>query len=331
MPGKTSAIGMCWLITVTLFAACRAERPEPVVLVYAGRLPGYADALAAIINETGTRTIVARSDSVMRALANLPQVRCIVVPALNPSDFDFLRQFTPVLQRHFEEGGSLVGLSAACSMELKGLATSVFPIRGNSTGKGKTIGGIYGSTYVLSEALEGITEGLPASFVITQSDYTYQSGATGPIPPSSDLGRLSVLYREESTGIPMVVALERGGGGRSVSLPGCYVAVVERLPFYWGKLVAQTEFRELFRRCVAWAMAGSKRYDQLSQSWEESLKAEAERRSQIVEAGRQSQAKSRQRRLLILVGLWAAGLVFQGFLVVRFILPRMKRPIPASG
>ncbi|TLN03327.1 hypothetical protein FDZ71_12595 [bacterium] len=73
-------------------------------------------------------------------------------------------------------------------------------------------------------------------------------------------------------------------------------------------------------------MAGSKRHDQLAQSWEQSLKAEAERRSQIAEVGEQAQAKSRQRRLLLLVGLWAIGLVFQGFLIVRFIVPRMRGP-----
>lgn len=326
MLGKTHLISAAGLVLVLLYAGCHAEELEPVVLVYAGRLPGYADALAGIINETGTRTIVARCDTLMRVLANLPQVTCIIVPALNPSDFDFLREFAPVLQRHFEEGGSLVGLSASCSMDLKGLATTIFPIRGNSTGKGKSIGGVYGSSYVLSDALEEITSGLPSKFVITQSDYTYQSGATGPIPPSSDAGTLSILYREESTGIPLLVALEREGGGRSISLPGCYVAVVERLPFYWGKLVEQAEFKELLRRSVAWAMAGSKRHDQLAQSWEQSLKAEAERRSQVAEVGEQAQAKSRQRRLLLLVGLWAIGLVFQGFLIVRFIVPRMRGP-----
>jgi len=312
---------------ILLYAGCYAQQPEPVVLVYAGRLPGYADALAGIINETGTRTIVVWCDSVLRGLANLPQVGCIVIPALNPSDFDFLREFTPVLQRYFEEGGSLVGLSASCSQDLEGLATAIFPIRGNATGKGKSIGGIHGSTYVLSDALGEITGGLPSEFVITQSDYTCQSSQSGPIPPSSDVGELSILYREQSTGIPLLVVLEREGGGRSVSLPGCYVAVVERLPFYWGKLVQQAEFQELLRRSVAWAMAGSKRHDQLTESWEQSLKAEAERRSQIAEAGEQSQAKSRQRRLLLLVGLWAVGLVFQGFLVIRFIIPKMRGPI----
>ena len=327
MSGRAHIVPVAGIILILLYAGCHAEEPQPVVLVYAGRLPGYADALAGIINETGTRTIVARCDTLLRALANLPQVGCIVIPALNPSDFDFLREFAPVLQRHFEEGGSVVGLSAACSMDLKGMATTIFPIHGNATGKGKNVEGVYGSTYVLSDVLEEITGGLPREFVITQSDYTYQSSQAGPVPPSSDVGKLSILYKEQSTGIPLVVALERDGGGRSVSLPGCYVAVVERLPFHWGKLVGQPEFKELLRRSVAWAMAGSERHDRLAQSREQSLKAEAERMSRIAEVGEQSQARSRQRRLVLLVGLWAAGLVFQFFLVIRFIIPRMRGPI----
>lgn len=304
--------------------AAAADIFEPLVLVYSGRMPGYADALAGIINETGTKSLVATSDTIFRTMISLPQVRCVVIAALNPSDFVFLREFAPTLRKHFEEGGAFVGLGACCSEDMEPLATTIFPIRGNATGRGKRMGEEYGSIYSLSKEMDPITSGLPSSFVITQGEYTYQKGKEGPVEPTSDLGDIKVLYREESTGIPMVVTLEREGGGRSVSLPGCYVVDVERLPFYWGHLVEQEEFRGLLKGSVSWAMEGSHRFSELAPLVEDTLKTEAGRVSGIEKAGEDFRRKAEQGRMLLLAGLWVAALVFQGFLVVRFIIPRLR-------
>ena len=120
---------------------------EPHVLVYAGRMPGYADALAEIINETGTRAVVADSDSVIRTMVGLPQTRCVVIASLNPSDFVFLREFAPVFNQFFENGGSFVGLGACCTTDLDAISSTVFPVGGNATIRGKRMGELHGSTY----------------------------------------------------------------------------------------------------------------------------------------------------------------------------------------
>ncbi len=312
------------VISLTLCDGAVGEDFEPHVLVYAGRIPGYAEALAEIIEETGTKVIVANSDAIIRSLTVLPQTGCIVIAATNPSDFVFLREFAPAFQEFFEEGGSFVGLSASCSMALEPLATTIFPIMGNSTGRGKKVGEDFGSTYVLSEGLEEITGGLPESFVLTQEKFTYHSGLSGPLEPTSDVGEVKVLYREEGTGIPLVVALEAGYGGRSVSISGCYIVAVDRLPFYWERLVMKEEFRELLKRSVVWAMGGSGRFNSMYSSIENVLKEEADRLAAIEEAGEESRSRLNQGRILLLAGLWTAALIFQGFLVVRFIAPKLR-------
>ncbi len=307
-----------------LLSGASAVQFDPLVVVYCGRMSGYAEALAGIISESGTKAIAARSDSVLRGLIDLPQTRCVVIAALNPADYDFLREVAPVLESYFQEGGSLVGIGACCSNALDPLSSTIFPIRGNATVRGIARGDTYGSVYVLVDPVPGISSGLPSRFVIVQSDATYESGSGGPIEPHTDLGQLRFVYRDEATGIPLLVALEREGGGRSVSMPGCYVATVERLPFYWGKLVDQEEFRALLGNSVLWAMEGCSRYDRLASSVEEDLKTEADRALAIEEEGRDSLRRARGRRVQLLVGLWAVALVFQGFLLVRYIIPRFS-------
>jgi hypothetical protein len=312
------------LVLVICQGAAFGEAFEPLAIVYAGRMPGYADALAEIISETGTKAVVATSDSVVRSISGLPQVRVIVLAALNPSDFVFLEEFSSTFQRYFEEGGSFVGIGSVSSMDLEELATTIFPVRGNHTGRGKRVGDLYGSTYVLSGANEEITGGLPPEFVITQGEFKFQSAGGVPLDPWSDLGEVEVLYRDKDTDAPLVVSLEREGGGRSVSMTGGYVVDVERLPFYWGNLVDQEEFRKLLKQSVSWAMEGSKRYDDLSPESEGRLGEEADRLKGLEDGGEKSRSRAEQRRLLILAGLWGVGLAFQGFLVIRFVIPRMR-------
>jgi len=297
---------------------------EPHVLVYAGRMPGYADALAEIINETGTRAVVADSDAVIRSMLGLPQTGCVVIAALNPSDFVFLREFAPVFNNFFDSGGALVGLGACCTTDLESISSTVFPVGGNATIRGKRMGDLHGSTYVLSDNVEGITSGLPESYTVTQEKFAYRSSPGGPLEPASELGNIDVVYREVESGLPLLVTLEGDNGGRSVSLPGCFVVGVERLPFYWGNLVTNPEFRILLKNSVTWAMEGSERFQTLYGELEMALEEESSRLDDIRESGDDATEKSSRARLYMLIGLWAIALVFQGFLVFRFILPRFR-------
>jgi len=324
MPRIIALLAALGILLLLAEAAAAGEIFEPLILVYGGRNPGFAQALAEIVNETGTRALVVDADATLRSMVELPQVRCIVIAALNPSDFPFLRGFAPVLIKHFEEGGSLVGIGPCCSMDISQLATTIFPVRGNATGRGKSMGGTYGSEYVLSTRLEAITSKLPSSFVITQNKYAFRQGGGGPLDPSSREGQTKVIYREASTGAPMVVTLEGRGGGRSVSLPGCYVVNVERLPFYWGRLVEEKDFRELLKASVSWAMDGSERYSRLAPAEEATLAAEAERLEDIRAAGADYVRRTKRSRLLLLGTIWTIAILFQAYLVVRFIVPRVR-------
>jgi hypothetical protein len=316
-----------WAIALVTFllmvSQVVAEQFEPHVLVYAGRIPGYGEALAEIINGTGTTAIIADSDTVMRSLTILPQTGCVVIAALNPSDFVFLREVAPVFTKFFEEGGSFVGMGACCSEELDALST-IFPIAGNSTKRGKKIGDDYGSTYVLSETTEEITRGLPESFIITQESFTYRSGIEGGLEPSSDFGDTKVIYRDEGTGYPLLVTLEGNNGGRTISMPGCYVVGVDRLPFYWGRLVSDPDFRALLKNCVSWAMSGSKRFNEQHPNMGGVLAEESSRISAIRAVGEDAIARANRNRNYTLIGLWTVAIVFQAFLVLKFIIPRFR-------
>jgi hypothetical protein len=320
-------VRICWFVSLIVFllvtSQVGAEQFNPHVLVYAGRIPGYAEALAEIINETGTTAIIADSDTVMRSLTILPQTGCVVIAALNPSDFVFLREFAPVFTKFFQEGGSFVGLGACCSEELEALST-IFPILGNATERGKRTGSDHGSVYVLSEATEGISDGLPQSFIVTQEKFTYRSGIQGGLEPSSEFGDTNVVYRDEGTGYPLLMTLEGTGGGRTVSMPGCFVVGVDRLPFYWGRLVSSPDFRTLLKNCVSWAMSGSKRFNEQHPNMVGVLEEESSRLSSIRSVGEDAIDRANRNRTYMLIGLWTVAIIFQGFLVLKFILPRFR-------
>ena len=299
---------------------------DPLILVWAGEdMPGYGEALAEIIESSGTRVMLVREESTFRGLVNLPQVRCVVLGTFTPTDFGFLQRFAPVLERHFDEGGSFVGIGPVCSeLMLGSMARTIFPVEGNASGRGNDIGGIYGSTYVLSDPIETISGALPTEFALTQSQYIFRSGLAGPIEPASEYGRPTVVYRARDTGAPMVVALERDDGGRSVSLPGCYVAKIERLPYYWDRLLSQPEFKELLVGSISWAMEGSRRYEELGLASEERLKEEAERISELRRSEQGASRASENERTLLLAGLWMGGIILQAVLVKRYLLPRLR-------
>jgi hypothetical protein len=96
------------------------------------------------------------------------------------------------------------------------------------------------------------------------------------------------------------------------------------LPFYWGNLVTNPEFRILLKNSVTWAMEGSERFQTLYGELEMALEEESSRLDDIRESGDDATEKSSRGRLYMLIGLWAIALVFQGFLVFRFILPRFR-------
>ena len=96
------------------------------------------------------------------------------------------------------------------------------------------------------------------------------------------------------------------------------------MPFYWGRLVSKPEFRELLKNCVSWAMVGSSRFNTLYSGIDDVLEEESSRLTSIQEAGDEAVRRSEQSRTYLLLGLWTVAIIFQGFLVVRFIIPRFR-------
>ncbi len=321
---RSRLLSLVLFLLVLSQAGVWGEMFEPLVVVYAGRMD-YGNALVEIVNETGTRARLAESDATLRGLISLPQVKCVVIAAQNPSDFVFLREFSSVLRNYFLEGGSLVGIGPCCGPDLEELSGSLFPLRGNATKKGRPIDGGFGSEYVRCGDLEPITGSLPSRFVITQSEYSYRAGSSGPVDPVSGLGETRVLFRDRSQGAPMVVTLEKEKGGRTVSMPGCRVANVERLPFYWGNLVENQKFRLLLAGAVNWAMDGCNRYHFLAANAESDLSEERQRLQELVDEGESLREDAQRNRMMLLGALWSLGLVFQGFLVVKYILPAFRQ------
>jgi len=321
--------GILVILATICLVALQSSYPESVqkdelVLVFAGRMPGFGEAIGQIVNESGYEAILVREDS-FRSLLTLPQTICVVIAAFNPSDFVFLKEFTPALERYLEEGGSLVGIGSVCSYEdLGDLAIKVFPIRGNTSVMGKRLGDRFGSKLVLSEPVEGISDGMPSSFVVTQNRFVVCKGPSGPLDPFNPGGDVRVVYREEETGAPLVVTFQRQGGGRTVSMPGFYTVNIERLPFYWGRLVKESEFRELVRASVIWASQGSTRYQTLCSSLEQTLSERAEQISRVKRVGEDLSRGQRVRRILFLSVLWMVVAALDFFLVVRFIYPRIR-------
>ena len=321
--------GIVVILLTAFVIALQASYPQgpqkgKLVLVFTGRMPGLGEAISQIVNESGYEAVLVKEDS-FRSLLTLPQTICVVIAAFNPSDFVFLEEFTPALERYLEEGGSLVGIGSVCSCEdLGDLAVKVFPIRGNTTLMGKRLGDRFGSKLVLSEPVEGITDGLPSSFVVTQNRFVVCKGPSGPLDPLNPGGEVRVAYREEETGAPLVVTFQRHGGGRTVSMPGFYTVNIERLPFYWGRLVNESEFRELVRRSVIWASEGSARYQTLCSALDQTLSERAEQMSQVNKVGENLSKVQRIRRILFLSVLWAVVAAVDLFLVVKFIYPRIR-------
>lgn len=298
---------------------------EPIVLIWPGDIPGYGEALESIVSETGTKTILVRSEDVLRGLINLPQVRCVILATFTPPDYDFLEEFSPVLQKHFEEGGSFIGIGPVCSSaQLESLATTIFPIEGNSTKMGRKIDDMFGSIYVESETIDEISSGLPSEFPLIQFQCFYHSSPGGRLDPRSESGTATVLYRDKANGIAQVVALERDEGGRSVSFPGCFIATIERLPYYWEKLLSQEEFKLLLEGSVSWAMAGSSRYQRLALDQEERLLQEADSISEARKRADSRRKRERFNRLILLAGAWSIGLLVDAFLVIRYVVPKVR-------
>jgi hypothetical protein len=71
-------------------------------------------------------------------------------------------------------------------------------------------------------------------------------------------------------------------------------------------------------------MSGSKRFNEQHPDMVGVLEEESSRLSSIRSVGEDAIDRANRGRIYMLVGLWTVAIVFQAFLVLKFLLPRFR-------
>jgi len=293
----------------------------PIIIIYTGVNDDYGEMLASLVREEdvlGAEVFVTADPELASLGASLPNTACIVVHADNAAEMTGLEES---LSTYFLGGGGVVGLKDACFLPSSGeLARRVFPTYANfSISETRPDG--WARTYFRDD-LTVINSGLPESFTVMTMGTYFSADAEGTY--LEVLGDWSVLYRDGDTSSPQVIAYEGEGGGRSVAFPGTWVVSTSRLPVYYGNLVVNEDFAELFCNSVRWA-AESSRYTRLSGEWSNRLVNVSESRERMVKEAEERIKAGSSKRTYTLLLLWALGLVASALIGWRLVM----RPVQA--
>ncbi len=306
MTTRLRALIVSLILLLNLCTISAQSEVEPVIVVYGGGQSEFAEMLATLIEEDGSvegEVMVVYSRQSVELAAALPTTKCIVMYA---DHRNYISGLWSALVPFFKEGGGLVGMTELCYMPSAGtLATEVFPVFGNSSDVVTSPRETRTRTYVLEEETE-VNAGLPDQFDVLSMG-TYLSADEGGdhvrVP-----GDYQVAYRDEVTGCPLVAVHESERGGRSVALPGIMVVTVPRLDVYYGNLISDQAFVDLFMNCVSWASENS-RIEAVEGELTETISEYEESRQDMKDSADESDRERRNRRLMTLVVLWAIGLV----------------------
>lgn len=306
---------MVSLMVFALSGFCYRSEARSVVVVYGGGEDELASMLVELIEgeeEVDAEVLVVNSPEAVRLSAAMPEVACILIYADHRDD---LVGLPGPLTAFFEAGGGLVGLREVCSQPAaEELAREVFPVHGNHTLRPS--GSTRAFLYQLDEGAE-IAEGLPESFEVLSLG-TYVSvdsdGDRIQIP-----GGHQVIYRDQETGSPLVVAHESEKGGRSVGLPGIMVVSNERVDVYYGNLFLNGNFTALLANSLVWAM-GNSRFQALEQDLQQEIEEFNAIQEELRNEAENAESERRTRRTYYLVGFWAAGLVVCGLIMFKLVL-----------
>jgi hypothetical protein len=304
-------------LPLLIVSTAAAADLEPVIVVYSGGTPELGELLASLIesdDRLDARVLIARSPGEVVLAAVTPATQCIVIYAEHK---DYVSELDPALVPYFEEGGGLVGIMEPCyEPSAPGLATRVFPVFGNSSDRELSMKERRTRTYILEEASE-IASGLPETFQIL-SIGTYLSaddeGKHVRVP-----GDYVVVYRDNATGCPLVIAHESHAGGRSVAFPGIMLAKVPRLDVYYGNLVLEEEFVKVFTNSVAWA-AGNARIKRVEEGLAEAMVEQEDRIRQLLDEAEKTRRSKATGRMVGILLLWAGGLVSIGVVLKKLVL-----------
>lgn len=289
---------------------------EPVIFVYAGGAPELGEMLASVIESDGRiegRVMVLQSPGEVILAAAMPTTKCIVVYANHK---DYVAGLGPPLVPFFKEGGGIVGITEVCyEPSAPGLAAEVFPVFANSSVTKLSLKERRTRTYILEQASE-ITSGLPDVFeILSMGTYLSadESGDHVRVP-----GDYTVVYRDNETGSPLLVAHESPEGGRSVAFPGIMLVSIPRLDVYYGNLVQDENFVRLFTNSVAWA-ADNGRIGRVEEGLAEAIAAYDDYVQELKDEAERSRRDRAGQRVMILIGLWVVGLLSVGLVVVKIV------------
>jgi len=304
---------------------CRDDSTTPQFRDMVHFAHDLAKAIGDGLGENRTEVVACTSLSELNAYLLLPRVVAVVSSYVGSSEVSTSFPFSRV----FSEGMGLVGMNHLCSSTYSGeLASSVFPIFGNSSSKGsmRRVNGrwIRTRTYNLSSS-HPISSGLPDGFIIPDYQMTFCKRSDrryGDGWPEPAEGKYVVVFETRGRespypgkALPGIVAYENEG--RSVCLPGFYGSELPGVTNY-ANFVNDTTFTKLLANCVKWVSeSGMARKDRLSASFQEKLqglKDEIADQNSIVDSWASARSS---RKLLFQMLVMAGGFVSTG--VVLFL------------
>jgi hypothetical protein len=283
----------------------------PLVIVYDGNMPELAEGVASILASTsndGEEFLVLSDPFRAASMLSLPNVRCLVLTSTNSNDLVLLRE--PVIA-YFRNGGSAIGFHGCCWQNTLGdLARLVFPVYGNSTVIGQRKSGLSVNEYTRDARLGGIGDSLPDNFdLVGQFFAAPKDSVKNLVEPVPTEGEKTVLYRDRSTGTPLVIAYQGDGGGRSIAFSGFFVRNNPATGNHYEKLLTQPEFSALLLDCYKWASGGNSRFNGYWETYEEVIEEGIAEREDLVNRAEERESSRRNQRTLLLVAFWALGIL----------------------
>ena len=291
---------------------------EPTILVYSGIDPGFAEMLGSLIEQDDridSKVEVTASPDILALATAVPQTECIIVYASNVAEMEGLES---ALVTFFEQGGALIGLKEICYQPSAGdLATKVFPAYANASVQQFSSREKRVRNYTTDEVSE-INSDLPDKFsLISMGIYFSADSADNYLKVP---GNCSVLYGDMETGAPLVITYENEKGGRSVAFPGIWIISNPRVDIYYGHLVEDENFQNLFTNSVLWATKGSTRFSDTNKDLDAKLEEASNKQQRLKEEAELARKKETTSRTILLIGIWTAGLLACAFIVKKFVL-----------
>jgi len=297
------------LILTFLPTCCVAGDFIPTVYVYSGDMPGFGEELVELLDGSieGFEFVAIGDPTLLSSLMPMPDTACIVLAVMKGKEVETL--ITPLIT-YFMEGGALLGFQGCLSLNTVGeLARVGFPVFGNATGPFTVKGGVPVNEYVRGEDVPGFAD-LPDQFDLLGQFYAYSANSSkDPVDPRPATGSKRVVYRDESTGAPMIVSYENDAGSRSISLAGFFVRPTETARNYYGKLLGDPLFKDLMVDCISWTLDGATRAKRFATTYEDMIADERERRQGLIQTAERNKSDLQRRRMLLLAIAWAVGVV----------------------